>query len=73
MEEINVKLKNDLAFIMNVENTKGEIRDSNNISFEGFGEDISFPLIVNQGTKIMKIVSDGRINITYLNTEKESA
>ncbi len=63
--KINVEVKHDVAFLLNVLNTKNEQRTSKNISVEGYGSDFEIPLKRNDGTSKLNIISDGKISVNF--------
>lgn len=65
--DINIIIRSDLAFTLQIYNTKNELRDSSNITIEFYNGEFKNPLQINDGTKIFNIVSDGKIDIGLLN------
>lgn len=65
--DINISIRSDLAFTLQVYNTKNELRDGSNISIEFYNGQFKNPLQVNNGTKLFNIVSDGKIDIGLVN------
>ncbi len=63
---INVDLSQELAFVLNVFNTKNEVRDNKNISIEGYGNEFVIPLVRNGGTNNLNITSDGKIAVNFI-------
>lgn len=62
--EVSLGVNSALAFILNVYNSNGEIRDSKNVSVEGFGEEFELPLTINGGTSAVNISTNGKVNVS---------
>lgn len=65
--QIDISLRSDLAFVLEIYNLNGDLRDSSNIDFDFYNGEFNNPLVVNNGTKVMKIVSNGKIILGLLN------
>ena len=63
--DVDLKVKESLAFILNVFNAKGALRDSYDISIEGFGTAFTFPLTINGGTNPINITTNADVNVSF--------
>lgn len=64
---INLRLRSGLSCKIAIYNQKGEIRKSSkNINIEFMSGDFVNPLFLNGGNKLIKIVSDGKVNIALI-------
>lgn len=64
--EINLNVRGDLKFILEIYNTNDELRDSKNINIELYDKEFKNPLYISGGDKIIKIKSNGRVNLSLI-------
>ena len=64
--EINLKIKGNLQFVASFKNCKGDNRTSTDISVALYDSNFKNPLVVNNGTKQINFVSDGKINLSLI-------
>ncbi len=63
--KVNLAVKNNLAFVLAVYNCAGESRiDGVNIDF--LGGKFTNPLTINGGTKIIKIITNAKVDVTLI-------
>lgn len=63
---VNLKVRSELKFIMKAYNSKGEYRGSANINIDFYGKEFHNPLVINEGTKVINITTNSKINISLL-------
>ncbi len=63
---IDLDVRDELAFILNILNTKNEIRTNKNIFVEGYGNEFAIPLKRNEGTKNINFVTDGKVTVDFI-------
>ena len=65
--KINLKIRQNLSCVLNVENTKGETRTSKNVYVEGYGRDFKIPLPLKQdSTLVFKMTTNERVDVSYI-------
>ena len=62
----DLDVRDEIAFILNILNTKNEIRTNKNIFVEGYGNEFAIPLKRNEGTKNINFVTDGKVTVDFI-------
>ncbi len=63
--EINLAVKDDLAFVLAIYDTEGKDR-TDNINIEFLKQKFTNPLTINGGTNIAKIITNAKVNISII-------
>lgn len=66
--KINLKVNSALAFILEILNNNGELRDKN-IYIDWLGNEIVNPLTVNEGNKKIKVISNEKVELSLINND----
>lgn len=64
--EINLQLRSGIPFVLEVYDTKGNARNSENVNVAWLPKEFLLPYIFNHGTKVVKIISDDKIFISLM-------
>ncbi len=63
--EVNLAVKDNLAFVLAIYNAEGKGR-TDNINIEFLKQKFTNPLTINGGTNIAKIITDGKVNVSII-------
>ena len=70
--EINLQVRKDLAFMLEVYDTQGNVRSSSKVSVDILPSGFLLPQQFNSGTKVIRIMSDDKIFIKTNVTSKKA-
>ncbi len=62
--EVHLKVPVSLKFILEAYGTNGNMR-TKGVTVETFDKDITLPLVINQGTQIIKIVTNENVSVNF--------
>ena len=68
--DINVNIKSNLAYYLEVYNTNNELRSTGSLFVEYYDKEFANPMSVNNGTKHFTVISNASVSINLI---KESA
>ena len=64
--EINVNIKSDLAYYLEVYNTNNELRSTGSLFVEYYDNEFANPMSVNRGTKHFTVISNASVSINLI-------